>query len=99
MRFNSLLCLAIQFTGRRMHTQKKVNTQRMERTRTNKWECCERERGVCESYLGVKCPSMRPLPLINVIAQMESWDLQGSEHQGKSVRGRVIVFSATLGDM
>ena len=42
---------------------------------------------------------MRPLPSINVIAQMESWGLQESEHRGekKSIRGRVIVFFCNTG--
>jgi len=50
VRFNSLLCLAIQFTGRRMYT-KKVNIQRMEETQMNKWECCERELGRHVGYV------------------------------------------------
>jgi len=39
--------------------------------------------GYCESYLGVKYTSVRPLTLINVATRTESWDLYESKHQGK----------------
>jgi len=49
----------------------------------NRRECCENvgDVGYCESYLGVKYPSVRPLSSINVMEQMESWYLQRSRHQ------------------
>jgi len=79
----------------------KINIQQMKGAQMNERECCEREggrRGYCESYLGVKYPSMRPLLSINLVAQMESWYLQRSKHQKKSdLEGEQWYYSATLG--
>ena len=55
--------------------------------------------GYCESYLGVKYPSMRPLSSINPTAQMESWYLQRSKHGGKKwFRGWTTLIFCDIGE-
>jgi len=87
VRFYSLLYLAIQFTDRRMHTKESTSNKQRGCGRTSGNVVKEKagDMGYRESYLGVKHPSLRPLSSVSL---MESWYLQRSKDQEKSIENK-----------